>query len=182
MARKLVVYNKTTRAIVQVADYDSKAVSNQAWLDSLTANDLSFVDVDGVTTNADFQDRTVDATVPEKSVKASISDVDFPLRGRIALTVPKNAKQGSSLSINVAAQTHAGGGEMVTGNVDYQVCFPDKDDIVASGTIALLGGLGSTSETLPSIIPFGDGSKTRVLVRVQMSGRIPDSDFVEMTV
>ena len=79
MARKLVIFDTTTREIMQVAPYDAKAAVSQAWLSSLANEGLSFVDVDNVTSPSEFYDRTVDASVAEKSVHPTITKPPSPV-------------------------------------------------------------------------------------------------------
>lgn len=185
MARKIVVYDKTSRKIVAVSDYDSGAIANAAWLQNLEDEGLSYVDVDGVASDSDFARRSVDPSVGEKSVEGSVSDAKFPRYDNILLSVPASVKQGSAVRIEVSQRdADLIAVNPVGGSVDYEVCYPEGDDIHDSGSISLVAGEGYVDVSFPNLVGQGEYVKDRVLVRVIRDGnsKMSTAQFVEMTV
>jgi hypothetical protein len=163
MARKLIVYNKTSRAIVAIYAYSTAAKNHAAWLSNLDAEGLSYVDVDGVTADSDFTGRTVAPAVVEKSVLASFTDADFPRSDKLVLTVAKTAKQGSTVRITAEVKdADEIGLQPVAGTVQYKVSF--DSDPHAEGDITLAGGTGYVDVILPNIVQAGDHTINRVLI------------------
>ena len=183
MARKVVVYDKTTRHILAVFDYDAPSIAAPAWLQSLDVEGLSYVDVDNVTATSDFDGRTVDATVVEKSSEPSLEEAKFPRSDKLVLTVPKTAKQSSTMRIEVAVKDPDEiGVRAIAGTVAYSVLF--DGDVHASGDITLAGGTGYVDVALPAIVQAGQHTINRVLVRAIKDNNtfLSAGAWVEMTV
>ena len=184
MARKIVVYNKATRQIVAISDYDSKAATNVDWLKSLTDEGLGYVDVDSVMTAADFSRRTVDALVVDKSSEASITEAKFPRADVVTLIVPKSVKQRSTVRITVTVMdADEVSVKPISGIVHFEVYYPDKGDLHRDGDITLVGGSGYADVPFPDLVGSGDTIVWRVLVRVAKDDNalMSASAFVEMT-
>jgi hypothetical protein len=183
MARKLIVYNKTSRAIVAIYAYSTAAKNHAAWLANLDAENLSYVDVDNVTADSDFAGRTVAPAVVEKSVLASLTDADFPRSDQVILTVPQSAKQASTVRAEVAVKDADGLViRPISGTVHLVVTF--DADVIDEGDITLTAGEGYRDFTAPNIVTAGDHILNRILVRAIKDGNamLSAGAWLEVTV